>query len=53
MKNKEKQEIKEMVETAKYLADNDPASLMLVKSNIDILKSRHDLDKEGRITKME
>ena len=46
MIEKEKLEIKEMTETAKYLADNDPPSLLWAKSNMDILKARCDLDQE-------
>lgn len=48
MSGKEKIDIKEMVEIAKYLADNDPQSLLLAKSNIDILKARCDLDNAGK-----
>lgn len=43
MNEKEKQEIKEMTETAKYLADNDPYGLYLAKNNMNILKARCDL----------
>lgn len=45
MNLQEKKDIEEMTETAKYLADNDPQSLLLAKSNMDILKARCDLDK--------
>lgn len=44
MGDKEKKEIKEMVETAKFLAENDPQGFLIAKSNIDILKARSDLD---------
>lgn len=43
MNEKEKQELKELVEVAKYLADNDPPGLFLAKNNMDILKARCDL----------
>ncbi len=48
MTEKEKNDVKEMVETAKYLADNDPQGLFLAKSNMDILKARCDLDNVSR-----
>lgn len=45
MSEKEKREMAEMVETARYLAENDPYALMIAKSNIDILKVRCEMDK--------
>ena len=36
---KRKKDIKEMVETAKYLAEKDPMGLMLAKNSMDILKA--------------
>lgn len=44
MGEKEKKDIQEMVETAKYLAENDPQGLLIAKSNMDILKARSDLE---------
>lgn len=44
MSDKEKQDIREMVETAKYLAENDPQGLLIAKSNMDILKARSDME---------
>lgn len=46
MSEKEKKDIKEMVETAKYLAEKDPMGLMLAKNSMDILKARADLEKD-------
>lgn len=45
MSEKEKKEIQEMVETAKYLAENDPQSLVIAKTGLDMLKARCDMDK--------
>lgn len=45
MVKKEKDDIKAMVQTAKYLAENDPQGLMLAKNSMDVLKARCDLDK--------
>lgn len=45
MSEKEKKDIKEMVETAKYLAEKDPMGLMLAKNSMDILKARADMEK--------
>lgn len=45
MSEKEKKDISEMVETAKYLAEHDPAGLIIAKSNMDILKARVDMEK--------
>lgn len=47
MSEKEKKEICEMVEAAKYLAEHDPAGLIIAKSNMDILKARADMEKRG------
>lgn len=41
---KEKQEIREIVNTAKILARCDPQSLMLAKFGMDLLKARCELD---------
>lgn len=43
MSQKDKDDIKTMVETAKYLAQNDPQGLMLVKTSMDVLKARCDM----------
>lgn len=48
MKAKERDEIAEMVETAKELAEKDPKGFMLAKNSLDILKARADMDKEER-----
>lgn len=44
MTTDEKKDIKLMIETAKFLAEQDPRSFLIVKSNIEILKARHDLE---------
>ena len=44
-KEKEKKDINEMVEAAKYLAEHDPTGLIIAKSNMDILKARADMEK--------
>ncbi len=44
MSSKEKKDIKTMVEAAKMLAENDPQGFMIVKSNIEVLKARHDME---------
>lgn len=46
MKAKERNEIAEMVETAKELAEKDPQGFMLAKNSLDILKARAAMDKE-------
>lgn len=46
MDEKEKREIAEMVETAKELAEKDPQGFRLVKSSVDILKARADLEEQ-------
>lgn len=48
MSEKEKKEIAEMVETAKYLAKNDPQSLMLAKNSMDVLKARADMETKSK-----
>jgi len=45
---KEKRDIQEMVKTAKYLAENDPQSLVIAKTGLDMLKARCDMDKAMR-----
>lgn len=45
MSEKEKRDIREMVKTAKYLAENDPQSLVIAKTGLDMLKARCDMDK--------
>lgn len=45
MSEKEKKDINEMVEAAKYLAEHDPTGLIIAKSNMDILKARADMEK--------
>ena len=40
----ERDDIRDMVEKAKYLAENDPNALLLAKNSIDILKARCDLE---------
>lgn len=45
MPEKEKREIAEMTETAKMLAKYDPQSLMIAKSNLDILKNRCEIER--------
>lgn len=45
MSEKEKKEIAEMLETAELLAKHDPQGLMIVKSNLDILKSRCEIER--------
>lgn len=48
MSEKEKKEIAEMVETAELLAKHDPQGLMIAKSNLDILKSRCEIERTMR-----
>ena len=36
-----------MTEAAKYLVLHDPQGFMIAKSNMDILKTRADLEKQG------
>lgn len=43
----EKKDIAEMTEAAKYLALHDPQGFVIAKSNMDILKARTDLEKQG------
>ena len=45
MSEKEKKDINEMVEAAKYLSEHDPTGLIIAKSNMDILKARADMEK--------
>ena len=49
MSEKEKKDIKAMVQTARYLADQDPQGLMLAKTSMDILKARCDLEKAAQV----
>lgn len=46
MSDKDKHDIAEMVKTAKFLAENDPQSLPLIKSGMDLLKARYNLEKQ-------
>ncbi len=39
-----KKDIQLMTETAKFLAEQDPKSFFIIKSNTEILKARHDLE---------
>ncbi len=48
MEKEEKKDVKKMMETAKILAENDPQSFMIIKSNIEVLKIRHDIELLGR-----
>ena len=43
----ERKDIKSMMESVKYLSVHDPQGLMIIKSNIDVLKARIDMDKVG------
>lgn len=45
MSEKEKEDIKKMVETAKFLAENDPQGLLLAQNGMNLLKARCDIDK--------
>ena len=49
MNEQEKSDIKEIVEIMKFLAKSDPLSLVLIKSKIDALKARCDLEREMNI----
>ena len=42
---KEKKDIKSIVESVKFLAANDPQGFMILKSKVDVLKARSDLDR--------
>ncbi len=44
MEIENRKDIKRMIKTAKMLAENDPLGFMIVKSNIDVLKARHDME---------
>ena len=44
MEKEEKKDMKKMMEAAKILAENDPQSFMIIKSNIEVLKIRHDME---------
>lgn len=48
MSERDKNHIKEMVETAKYLAEHDPQGLIIAKNGLDMLKARCDLEKAVR-----
>ena len=48
MSQKERDDIAAMVQTAKYLAQNDPQGKKKKKNSMDILKARCDLDKMGQ-----
>lgn len=52
MSEKEKKEIAEMVETAKYLAENDPQALMIAKAGMELLKARSDLERANTEAKV-
>lgn len=47
MNEVERDDIRDMVEKAKYLAENDPNALLLAKNSIDILKARCDLERQA------
>lgn len=44
MSAKERNDIKEMIESAQDLAKKDPQGFMIIKSNIEVLKARSDMD---------
>ena len=46
MSEKERNDIAEMVETAKELTEKDPQGFRLVKNSVDILKARADLEEQ-------
>lgn len=46
LSEQEKNDIKEIVKTMEFLAKSDPLSLILIKSKIDALKDRCDLERE-------
>lgn len=48
MSEKERNDIAEMVETAKELAEKDPQGFRLVKNSVDILKARADLEEQEK-----
>lgn len=45
MEEQKVKEIQEIVKTAQHLADNDPGSFIILKSNMEILKARCDMQK--------
>ena len=49
MSERDKIEIESMVQTARYLAENDPQGLMLAKNSMDILKARCEMERETKI----
>lgn len=48
MGEQERNNIREMVETAKYLAEHDQFALLLAKNTMDALKARCDLVKANK-----
>ena len=44
MNKEEKNDRKEMLETIKILAKNDPQGFVIIKSNAEILKARYDME---------
>lgn len=45
LSRKERKDIKAMVEAAVMLAEKDPQGFMIIKSNIEVLKARSDMDR--------
>jgi hypothetical protein len=48
MNKEERKDMKEMIETVRILALNDPQGFMIIKSNAEILKVRHDMEMADR-----
>ncbi len=48
MSKEERKSIKEVVKTVRILALDDPQGFMIIKSNAEILKARHDMEMADR-----
>ena len=48
MNKEERKDMKEMIETVRILALNDPQGFMIIKSNAEILKVRQDMEMADR-----
>ncbi|WP_434310195.1 hypothetical protein [Hominifimenecus sp. rT4P-3] len=44
MSEAEKNDLEEMIEIAKFLSEEDPKSIPILKSNMQILKARKDME---------
>ena len=44
MSETEKNDLEGMIEIAKFLSEEDPQSILILKSNMEILKARKDME---------